>query len=133
MEQDEDANADLGRRARGDFSLCADGTVAGPAGDDAGRRSLRTAGWASRRVARTRARYDGKLKALRWSCTGPTAQLSAQSLDNYFAGLPMFSKSLLAALVLLSLPALARAAEITGVPNIRDGDQIQIGNSRIRL
>src|SRR5258708_38640626 len=31
------------------------------------------------------------------------------------------------------LPAAAQAADITGMPKIRDGDQIQIGNSRIRL
>ena len=31
------------------------------------------------------------------------------------------------------LPAIAQAADITGVPKIREGDQIQIGNSRIRL
>src|SRR6195256_7101538 len=33
----------------------------------------------------------------------------------------------------LLLPAMAEAADITGVPKIREGDQIQIGNSRIRL
>ena len=31
------------------------------------------------------------------------------------------------------LPALAEAADVTGVPKIIEGDQIQIGNSRIRL
>jgi endonuclease YncB( thermonuclease family) len=44
----------------------------------------------------------------------------------------MFMKLLLPALVLL-LPSLAQAADITGVPKIREGDQVQIGNSRIRL
>jgi endonuclease YncB( thermonuclease family) len=39
---------------------------------------------------------------------------------------------LLAALCLLAAPA-AHAADITGVPKIRDGDQIHIGNARIRL
>ena len=39
----------------------------------------------------------------------------------------------LAAIALLLLPALAQAADITGIPKIRDGDQIQIGTSRIRL
>ena len=34
---------------------------------------------------------------------------------------------------ILLLPALAQAADITGIPKIRDGDQIQIGTSRIRL
>ena len=31
------------------------------------------------------------------------------------------------------LPALAQAADITGVPKIREGDSIQIGSTRIRL
>jgi endonuclease YncB( thermonuclease family) len=44
----------------------------------------------------------------------------------------MTSKFLLAALLSL-LPALAQAADITGVPRIREGDHVQIGNSRIRL
>jgi endonuclease YncB( thermonuclease family) len=39
---------------------------------------------------------------------------------------------LLFALALL-LPALAQAADISGVPKIREGDQITIGSSRIRL
>ena len=42
-------------------------------------------------------------------------------------------RKLLSALLLLSLPAIAQAADITGVPKIREGDQLQIGNSRIRL
>ena len=45
----------------------------------------------------------------------------------------MILKTWLTAILLLSLPSLARAADITGVPKIRDGDQVQIGNSRIRL
>jgi endonuclease YncB( thermonuclease family) len=44
----------------------------------------------------------------------------------------MIIKFLLAILISL-LPALAQAADITGIPKIRDGDQIQIGTSRIRL
>ncbi len=40
---------------------------------------------------------------------------------------------LLFALALLLLPALAQAADISGVPRIREGDQITIGTSRIRL
>jgi endonuclease YncB( thermonuclease family) len=44
----------------------------------------------------------------------------------------MFMKFLLA-LPLLLLPAIAAAADITGVPKIREGDQITIGSSRIRL
>jgi endonuclease YncB( thermonuclease family) len=37
------------------------------------------------------------------------------------------------ALLLFLLPATAGAADITGVPKIREADQIVIGNSRIRL
>jgi endonuclease YncB( thermonuclease family) len=44
----------------------------------------------------------------------------------------MLMKFLLA-IVLLLLPAMAEAADITGVPKIREGDQIMIGSSRIRL
>ena len=40
---------------------------------------------------------------------------------------------LLSTVLLLSLPAMAQAADITGVPKIREGDQLLIGNSRIRL
>jgi endonuclease YncB( thermonuclease family) len=39
----------------------------------------------------------------------------------------------LLALFILLLPAMAEAADVTGIPKIREGDQIQIGNSRIRL
>jgi endonuclease YncB( thermonuclease family) len=44
----------------------------------------------------------------------------------------MLMKFLLA-IPLLVLPAMAAAADITGIPKIREGDQITIGNSRIRL
>jgi endonuclease YncB( thermonuclease family) len=44
----------------------------------------------------------------------------------------MFMKFLFAILVFL-LPAMAEAADVTGTPKIREGDQIVIGNSRIRL
>jgi endonuclease YncB( thermonuclease family) len=43
------------------------------------------------------------------------------------------SKTLFCAILLLLLPAMAHAADITGVPKIRAGDQLQIGNHRIRL
>src|ERR1700744_3223227 len=33
----------------------------------------------------------------------------------------------------LILPSLAHAADISGVPKIREGDQVTIGSSRIRL
>src|SRR5258705_6558907 len=39
----------------------------------------------------------------------------------------------LIALLLLLLPAVGQAADITGIPKIREGDQIVIGNTRIRL
>src|SRR6202521_3423957 len=39
----------------------------------------------------------------------------------------------LVAILLLLLPNMAQAADVTGVPKIRDGDQIQIGNTKIRL
>ncbi len=44
----------------------------------------------------------------------------------------MFIRFLVAMAVVL-LPAMAEAADITGVPKIREGDHIQIGNTRIRL
>jgi endonuclease YncB( thermonuclease family) len=44
----------------------------------------------------------------------------------------MFTKFLFAISALL-LPAIAQAADITGVAKVRDGNQVQIGNSRIRL
>ena len=44
----------------------------------------------------------------------------------------MFLRFLLAMAVVL-LPAMAEGADIIGVPKIREGDHIQIGNTRIRL
>jgi endonuclease YncB( thermonuclease family) len=44
----------------------------------------------------------------------------------------MFMKLLFALLIVL-LPAIADAADVTGIPKIREGDQVQIGSSRIRL
>ena len=38
----------------------------------------------------------------------------------------------LSAIAVMLLPAFAQAADITGVPKIREGDHIQIGNTRIR-
>src|SRR3954447_10582297 len=43
------------------------------------------------------------------------------------------SMKFLLALALLLLPAIAEANDISGVPKIREGDQIQIGSTRIRL
>src|SRR5882757_8978144 len=40
---------------------------------------------------------------------------------------------LLLAIPILLLPSIADAADITGIPRIREGDQVQIGNARIRL
>jgi endonuclease YncB( thermonuclease family) len=45
--------------------------------------------------------------------------------------LPMLK--LLYAILLLLLPTLAEAADITGIPKIRDGDGLTIGSARIRL
>src|SRR3954465_8635884 len=45
----------------------------------------------------------------------------------------MMLRKLLLALLLLCLPAIVSAAEISGVPKIRDGDQVLIGSTRIRL
>jgi endonuclease YncB( thermonuclease family) len=42
-------------------------------------------------------------------------------------------KNFLIALFVVLLPAMADAADITGVAKIRGGDQVQIGSSRIRL
>src|SRR5450631_1629026 len=44
----------------------------------------------------------------------------------------MFMKFLIA-ILLLFLPAIAHAADITGIAKVREGDQIQIGGARIRL
>jgi endonuclease YncB( thermonuclease family) len=45
----------------------------------------------------------------------------------------MMLKKFLFAIPLMLLPSFAGAADITGVPKIRDGDQVQIGGTRIRL
>ena len=45
----------------------------------------------------------------------------------------MMLKKVLFAIPLLLLPGFASAADVTGVPKIRDGDQVQIGGTRIRL
>jgi endonuclease YncB( thermonuclease family) len=42
-------------------------------------------------------------------------------------------KTFAVALAILLLPAVASAADVTGIPKIRDGDQITIGNSKLRL
>ena len=79
---------------------------------------------------------DRKLSAMRRYGSGMADPLSAQSaglLRIIPPGLPMNLWKLLSALLLLSLPAMAQAADITGVPKIREGDHLQIGNRRIRL
>jgi endonuclease YncB( thermonuclease family) len=45
----------------------------------------------------------------------------------------MFMKFLFATVVLLLLSAMAEAADITGIARVREGDHVQIGNTRIRL
>jgi endonuclease YncB( thermonuclease family) len=47
--------------------------------------------------------------------------------------MPMTLRKLSFACLLLLWPATAGAAEITGVPKIREADQVQIGSTRIRL
>jgi len=42
-------------------------------------------------------------------------------------------RTLATVIVVLALPSLAMAADVTGVPKIREGDQITIGSTRIRL
>jgi endonuclease YncB( thermonuclease family) len=42
-------------------------------------------------------------------------------------------RKLLPAIAMLLLPALAQAADVSGIPKIREGDQVTIGTSRIRL
>src|SRR5438270_13615360 len=44
----------------------------------------------------------------------------------------MFTKFLIA-MALCLLPAIATAADITGIARVREGDQVQIGNVRVRL
>src|SRR3977135_1391648 len=44
----------------------------------------------------------------------------------------MFMKFLFAIVVLL-LPAMAEAADITGIAKVREGDHVQIGHTRMRL
>ena len=41
--------------------------------------------------------------------------------------------TIVALLLMMGVPALAQAADVTGVPKIRDGDQLTIGSTRIRL
>src|ERR1700722_20692149 len=36
------------------------------------------------------------------------------------------------AIAIVVLPAMAQAADVAGIPKIREGDQIQIGNARMR-
>ena len=42
-------------------------------------------------------------------------------------------KKFLLAFALLPLPAIANAADVTGIAKVREGDQVQIGSSKIRL
>lgn len=45
----------------------------------------------------------------------------------------MKSRTLFSAVLLSLLPVIAQAADISGVPKIREGDQVMIGNHRLRL
>ena len=52
----------------------------------------------------------------------------------FLPGWPMKSTTLLSAILLSLLATVANAADITGVPKIREGGQVQIGNQqRIRF
>src|ERR1700722_19545974 len=117
MEQDEDPDPHFGGRSRGDVGVRADGPGAGAAGDDANEGSV-------------------KLKAVGPSGPSSVARSAPHSgaivLSLRMRPFHMFMKFLLA-LPLLLLPAMAAAADITGIPKIREGDQITIGTSRIRL
>src|SRR4051812_45738892 len=76
-----------------------------------------------------------KLKAGPGTAAGASAQSAPQLRDSdstINAALCMPQRFLLALFILL-LPAMAEAADVTGIPKIREGDHIQIGNSRIRL
>jgi endonuclease YncB( thermonuclease family) len=61
--------------------------------------------------------------------TKPQSQRLPKSLP--FDAIRMFRRPLLA--ISLLLPSLAQGADITGAAKIREADQIQIGNTRIRL
>src|SRR5215218_1242003 len=76
----------------------------------------------------------GKLKAMRPQGTGKVVSTSAQSArrsPRIATGTLMKSRIWLYAVLISLLPATARAVDISGVPKIREGDQLQIGNTRI--
>ena len=82
---------------------------------------------------------DGKLKAVRrvkrW-CSGPNPHHNPRMLSTICplnAALCMFMKFLLAHFARCCCRRWRQAADITGIPKIRDGDQILIGSTRIRL
>src|SRR5665213_654022 len=52
----------------------------------------------------------------------------------HFRVRPFFMiRKLLPAIAMLLLPAMAQAADVAGIPKIREGDTIVIGSGRIRL
>jgi endonuclease YncB( thermonuclease family) len=59
------------------------------------------------------------------------ARPNLRTIDRSFVNLPMRSPLLTAALLLST--TLAQAAGISGVPKIREGDQVLIGTTRVRL
>src|SRR6185437_5006880 len=121
MEQDEDADPHPGRRRGGHLRLRADGPVAGAAGDD---------GWAltfhrhpeSQDGSSYRIKLTGHSERDRWPARQIRSTLGT-FFDRYKFGICMI-RSLAIAILLLALPQLAHAADITGVPKIRQGDLV---------
>src|SRR5690349_16836667 len=68
--------------------------------------------------------------------TGKVVSTSAQSTQRsrrIAPGTPMRSRIWLFAVLMSLWPAMAHAVDISGVPKIREGDQLTIGSTRIRL
>jgi len=75
--------------------------------------------------------YSGLLPLVRWENPhNNPGHLSIRFTLPIWVGM---SKTPTLALLLVLLPSIAQAADISGVPKIREADLIQIGNSRIRL
>src|SRR5215831_4010497 len=75
--------------------------------------------------------YSGLLPLVRWGNPhNNPGYLSIRFTLPIWVGM---SKTPTLALLLVLLPSIAQAADISGVPKIREADLIQIGNSRVRL
>jgi endonuclease YncB( thermonuclease family) len=68
----------------------------------------------------------------RWLCRQISTTIAASIQTFLFCLRPFMLKKFILPLLLLA-PQLALAADITGVPKIREGDSVQIGSTRIRL